>query len=161
MASLRQPLQGAEQDMKAIHKKFLLGGALLAIAVGYLGFASIKSGWVYYVDVDRFADDSSLHSQRVKLCGTVVGEGLVSHPAGMNADFTLRGAGKSIPVAYHGVIPEMFAAGRDVVVEGKLNAAGTFEADQMMTKCASKYEAGTTHPVGSTHPAGIQRSGHE
>lgn len=145
--------------MKAIHKKFLFGGILLAIAVGYLGFASVKTGWVYYVEVDKFVDEAKFHTQRVKLCGTVAQEGLVSSPAGMTARFTLKGQNKSLPVAYRGVVPDMFAAGRDVVVEGTMDAAGTFQSDQMMTKCASKYEAAGKHPGGDKHPTNINRSG--
>ena len=141
--------------MKTIHKKFMVGGVLLAIAVGYLGFASIKSGWVYYVEVDRFMAETKFHPQRVRLCGSVSADQLKVNSAGLKANFILRGQAQSVPVAYKGVIPDMFAAGRDVVVEGKLDAAGTFQADQMMTKCASKYEAG------SKHPADIQRSMHE
>lgn len=141
------------KSMKAIHKKFLFGGILLAIAVGYLGFASVKTGWVYYVEIDKFVDEPKFHTQRVKLCGTVAQEGLVSSPAGMTASFTLRGQNKSLPVAFRGVVPDMFAAGRDVVVEGKLDAAGTFQSDQMMTKCASKYESA------GKHPGSIKRSG--
>jgi cytochrome c-type biogenesis protein CcmE len=34
--------------------------------------------------------------------------------------------------------PDMFAAGRDVIVEGQL-AAGTIEARQVLTSCPSKY----------------------
>ncbi len=139
--------------MKAIHKKFLFGGILLAIAVGYLGFASVKTGWVYYVDLDKFVDEAKFHTQRVKICGTVDTEGLVSSPSGMKATFNLKGKTKTLAVAYHGVIPDMFAAGRDVVVEGKLDAAGTFQSDQMMTKCASKYESA------GKHPETIKRSG--
>ena len=141
--------------MKTIHKKFLVGGILLAIAVGYLGFSSIQSGWVYYVEVDRYMADTKFHSQRVRLCGSVSADNLSVNPAGLTANFILRGQQQSVLVAYKGVIPDMFAAGRDVVVEGKLDAAGTFQADQMMTKCASKYEAV------SKHPADIQRSAHE
>ena len=132
--------------MNAIHKKFLFGGILLAIAVGYLGFASVKSGWVYYVDLDKFVDETRFHTQRVKICGTVAQEHLVSSPAGLKATFNLKGQNKTLAVAYHGVIPDTFAAGRDVVVEGKLDAAGTFQSDQMMTKCASKYESAGEHP---------------
>lgn len=139
--------------MKAIHKKFLFGGVLLAIAVGYLGFASVKSGWVYYVEVDKFVDDAKFHAQRIKLRGTVASEGLVSSPAGMRAAFTLKGQSKSLPVAYRGKIPDMFAADREVVVTGKLDAAGTFQSDEMMTKCASKYE------TAGKHPESIKRSG--
>jgi cytochrome c-type biogenesis protein CcmE len=139
--------------MKTIHKKFMFGGVLLAVAIGYLGFASVKSGWVYYVEVDKFVEEAKFHTQRVKLCGTVAEEGMVSNPAGLSASFVLKGQNRSLPVAYRGVVPDLFAAGRDVVVEGKLDAAGTFQSDQMMTKCASKYEAG------GKRQAGIKRSG--
>ena len=47
----------------------------------------------------------------------------------------------AMAVRYHGTIPDLFKAGADVVVEGKMNAAGTFEADVLLTKCASKYDA--------------------
>jgi len=141
--------------MKAIHKKMLFGGIVVFLGVGYLAYASVKSGWVYYVDVGQFAADPAYQQQRVKLCGIVAAEGLAVNPAALSARFSVQGQGKSVPVNYHGVIPDMFAAGREVVIEGKVDSAGVFQADQMMTKCASKYEAG------KTHPAGIQRSGHE
>ena len=40
---------------------------------------------------------------------------------------------------------DQFATGREVVVEGKYDSAGVFQADLLMTKCASKYE-GKGHP---------------
>jgi len=33
----------------------------------------------------------------------------------------------------------MFAAGRDVIVEGRLGPHGTIEARQVLTACPSKY----------------------
>jgi len=38
------------------------------------------------------------------------------------------------------VVPDMFKSGAEIVVEGKQDAAGVFQADVLMTKCASKYE---------------------
>jgi cytochrome c-type biogenesis protein CcmE len=35
--------------------------------------------------------------------------------------------------------PDMFAAGRDVIVEGRLTPAGTIDAQQVLTSCPSKY----------------------
>jgi cytochrome c-type biogenesis protein CcmE len=35
--------------------------------------------------------------------------------------------------------PDMFAAGRDVIVEGRLAADGRIEARQVLTSCPSKY----------------------
>jgi cytochrome c-type biogenesis protein CcmE len=36
--------------------------------------------------------------------------------------------------------PDMFAPGRDVIVEGTLGADGTIAATQVMTSCPSKYK---------------------
>jgi len=35
--------------------------------------------------------------------------------------------------------PDMFAPGRDVIVEGRLALDGTIDARQVLTSCPSKY----------------------
>lgn len=47
--------------------------------------------------------------------------------------------GSSIPVEYDGLKPDMFAAGRDVIVSGDL-IDGRFVAAKLLTQCPSKYE---------------------
>jgi cytochrome c-type biogenesis protein CcmE len=37
--------------------------------------------------------------------------------------------------------PDLFKDGAEVVVEGKLTAAGTFHATNLLAKCPSKFEA--------------------
>jgi cytochrome c-type biogenesis protein CcmE len=84
----------------------------------------------------------------------VAADGLASNKASLNATFQLTGpsqAAKSLRVNYRGPIPDLFAAGRDVVVEGKRDAAGVFQADVLMTKCASKYEPGSPHANKADH----------
>jgi cytochrome c-type biogenesis protein CcmE len=46
----------------------------------------------------------------------------------------------SVPVSYSGVVPDPFREGREVIVDGKLEA-GTFvaERDSLVTKCPSKF----------------------
>jgi cytochrome c-type biogenesis protein CcmE len=46
----------------------------------------------------------------------------------------------TVPVAFTGIKPDMFAEGRDVIVEGKY-AEGVLRADKVLTSCPSKYEA--------------------
>jgi len=45
-----------------------------------------------------------------------------------------------VPVHYQGVLPDMFAEGRDVIVEGRYDAGGALAAKTLMTSCPSKYE---------------------
>ncbi|HWP39594.1 MAG TPA: cytochrome c maturation protein CcmE [Tepidisphaeraceae bacterium] len=130
--------------MSAIQKKLLAGGIALVAAVGYLAYAGMKSGWVYFIDVDHFLADPAYHRQRVRLHGKVADEGFVAR--NLDASFVLLGKSSRLNVAYHGVIPDMFQTGRDVVVEGRLDPhSNTFKADVLMTKCAGKYEPGSPH----------------
>jgi len=123
--------------------KYLTAGAVLLSAVTYLAYASMKDGWAsYHLPVDQFLSDAKYQTQRVRLAGTVASDGLVCNPGRTGAQFALQGETKRIPVVYKGVVPDMFKAGSEVIVEGKLDN-GVFRADVLMTKCASKYESGS------------------
>ncbi len=45
----------------------------------------------------------------------------------------------SIPVIYNGLKPDMFASGRDVIIDGEY-IGGTLIASRLLTQCPSKYE---------------------
>lgn len=45
-----------------------------------------------------------------------------------------------LPVVYRGVKPDMFASGRDVIMDGNFSE-GELEATKLLTQCPSKYEA--------------------
>lgn len=83
------------------------------------------------------------HAGKVQLAGRVVGPVKGdAHAGGLR--FALRDVGGSpataVPVVYTGSVPDLFRAGRDIVVQGRLRD-GTFVAEpgSMITKCPSKY----------------------
>jgi cytochrome c-type biogenesis protein CcmE len=86
---------------------------------------------------------SGEHGEKtVKLTGKVVSsEGDPTSQEGMR--FVLRDykGAETIPVVYHGALPDAFRIGREVVVDGKTED-GTFVAkrDTLVTKCPSKYQ---------------------
>lgn len=49
------------------------------------------------------------------------------------------GGTEVLPVTYRGVKPDMFAVGRDVILDGDYSG-GKFMAASLMTQCPSKYE---------------------
>ena len=120
--------------------KLSAAGVILAGALAYLSFAGMQAGMVYTLPVDQYVHDSQHQSQRVRLCGTVGEKDLEMHKAQLWAKFILKGDKNTVPVYFKGVVPDMFKAGSEVVVEGKRDAAGVFQSDVLMTKCASKYE---------------------
>ena len=133
--------------MKSIRIKLAVAGVILAAAFSYLAAAGMQKGWVYFVSVEQYLADPQYANQRVRLHGKVMADGLDASKASLVAHFSMSGGGSAaLPVVYRGAIPDLFAAGRDVVVEGKRDAAtGVFQADVLMTKCASKYEPGSPH----------------
>jgi len=134
--------------------KFGIAAVVLVGAVAYLALAGMQKGWVYTMGVDQYASETRQHNQRVRLCGTVAETDLDIHKAQLQANFYIHGQKNDIRVAYKGVVPDMFKAGAEVVVEGKQDAAGIFQADVLMTKCASKYE-----DMPKDHPAVSSQGG--
>ena len=126
--------------MTHMRSKLVLVGLALAIAVTLLAVAGVRKGWVYYLPVDDFMADEGYHAQRVRLHGDVAGENFQITPALLTAEFDLLGTASQVRVQYSGVIPDMFKPEVQVVVEGRMNESGVFEADTLLTKCASKYE---------------------
>jgi cytochrome c-type biogenesis protein CcmE len=51
-----------------------------------------------------------------------------------------EGEGDSLPVTYHGTVPDPFRGGREIVLTGAMQA-GTFvgEPETLITKCPSKF----------------------
>jgi cytochrome c-type biogenesis protein CcmE len=79
------------------------------------------------------------HTGRVSLVGKVAGAYSGNgHDTPLRFRLRDRSGSKSVPVSYRGSVPDLFKAGREVVVDGRLRG-GTFVADSLVTKCPSKY----------------------
>jgi cytochrome c-type biogenesis protein CcmE len=119
--------------------KILIGGTVLIAAVAYLGIRGARAGASYYTDVDTYVTDPNFQSCAVRLHGKVAEKDLVIDSSNTAASFRLEGVSHSLPVNYRGVLPDLFKAGCEVVVRGQKDDKGIFQAEQILTKCASKY----------------------
>ena len=123
-------------------RRFIVGAALIGAAVSYLVYAGIRTTSMYYFELDEFLAQRAGHvgeSMRVK---GWVKHGTVHWDAKTNElAFALarKDDTENVPVAYKGILPDMFAEGREVVVEGRYQEGG-LAARQIMTSCPSKYE---------------------
>jgi cytochrome c-type biogenesis protein CcmE len=83
------------------------------------------------------------HQGTVSLTGKVVGPVAGDSHSSGGLRFALRnisGASPKVLIVYRGSVPDLFRTGRDVNLTGKLQD-GAFVANQMTTKCPSKYTA--------------------
>ena len=137
--------------MAAKQSKFLIGALLIVGAVGYLIYTSIQETKVYYFTIDEFLlNQEALTNTDVRVAGLVQGGSIQLDPATLNLTFRLTpiepgtipvGAiPTGVAVSYQGILPDMFAEGRDVIVEGLYTPDQQLVASTIMTSCPSKYE---------------------
>jgi cytochrome c-type biogenesis protein CcmE len=125
--------------------KFLVGGALVLVTVGYLMATGIKETGVYYLTPSELADkietDRSIYDVGLKMGAKVVPGTIQRDVASQTITFRVTDGTHSYPVVYRGLAPDTFTDQADVVVEGRLQRDGTFRATSLLAKCGSRYEA--------------------
>ena len=123
--------------VKALVATIVIGGG-----VGYFVYQAMQSSWAYYYSVDEFsANRSKVKNHSLRIAGRVKQGSIVRDLEEMDLTFILAGSKSEVPVHYKGSVPDNFAEGREVVVQGRLDTAETFQANLLMTRCESKYRA--------------------
>jgi cytochrome c-type biogenesis protein CcmE len=129
------------------HRRFVVAAALIVAAVSYLVWAGIRTTSTYYFDMDEFLSLRAAHAGETLRVKGWVGTVDRDDPRTNELLFQLtrQDGSAAVPVAYTGIKPDMFAAGREVVVEGRWDG-GRLTAQQIMTSCPSKYEPAPADP---------------
>ncbi len=127
--------------MKRKKIKFIIGGVIIALTIGYLVFAGVSSNQVYYMTpTEVLAKGNAVYGQGVRVSGRIQDGSINWDPKALELSFVIIDSESNIPVHYHGVVPDTFKYGVEVVVEGKLVNDKLFEATELLAKCPSKYE---------------------
>lgn len=150
--------------------KFLFGASVIVLAVATLIYSAVRETSAYFITVDEYAKTADAHAGKpLRLAGRVSNGSVKWDPKTLDLEFLIRAippkeaaenavqhsGGKktltvtsteaeaavaTLPVRYNGILPDMFAADRDVIVEGKVEN-GVFHAKTLLTTCPSKYES--------------------
>ena len=141
-----------------MRKKKLKFGVGIVIILGVVAWEAVtgfQQNKMYYVTVSELVSGKAAR-QRVRVGGSVAPDSIKRH----NGTVTFRLAQNSdaVPVMYVGsdTLPDTFRDGAQAIVEGEYAPDGTFRAEHIQAKCASKYQAvpGTGTPNRQPAPAG-------
>ncbi len=125
---------------------FILGGLAILGAVIYLIYANTQANAVYYMTVPELKSCTICTSQSVRVAGVVQAGSIVNNNQNQQISFVIADSGQSLPVVYSGIVPDIFRPGVTVVVEGHYTGQGPFQAQTLLTKCPSKFQAATPGP---------------
>jgi len=122
--------------------KFGIGIGIIVLSMGFLAWLGYGESKTYYhtiAELDTLRGSAAVHRMRI---GGTVQPGSIHHVTG-RTDFVLLGEGKSLSVSYTGTepLPDSFVDNSQALIEGTLGRDGTFVAEHVQAKCASKYEA--------------------
>jgi cytochrome c-type biogenesis protein CcmE len=141
---------GSPTPPRPLPPKLLIGGGLLVAAIAFLIVTSLQTNAVYYVTASELLTRGGTGTgQTVRLAGAVV-DGSIEHDR-TRLRFDLTDGTATVPVTHSGTVPDLFGyraegAYQDVVVEGRMTAAGTFEARNIIVKHGPALEAADAGP---------------
>ncbi len=145
--------------------KFIIVGAILMGAVGFLILTGTASGARFFITVNEVLGRPDLAGKTVKMTGAVVGSTIKFDPDSKTINFTLANitddnaeleregglanalhlavtdpTAKRIQVVVpNQPMPDLLKDEAQAIVTGRLGADGVFTADELLLKCPSKY----------------------
>jgi cytochrome c-type biogenesis protein CcmE len=127
--------------MKARHKRLglIAAGLILLVIAAVLFTKSFKSNLVFFFSPTQVENGEAPKSGSFRIGGLVENGSIKRLPDGLRVQFRVTDTAKTMDVVYKGILPDLFKEGKGVVAEGKLNANGLFEADQVLAKHDENY----------------------
>ena len=125
--------------MKPRYKRAaIIVGALIAIGIAaVLILNALNSNIALYVTPSEVAAGKSPAGQVFRI-GGMVKDGSVKRD-GLTVNFVITDMVKDIPVAYTGILPDLFKEGKGAVIQGRLNSNGQFIASEVLAKHDENY----------------------
>jgi cytochrome c-type biogenesis protein CcmE len=106
---------------------------------GALALRAFEQNVMFYFDPSRIAAGEVTSGKRFRLGGMVEKGSLKRTPGSLAVSFVVTDFRHSVPVRYDKVLPDLFREGAGVVAHGRLDAHGTFVADEVLAKHDEKY----------------------
>ena len=116
----------------------LAGMSTLAVAVA-LALAAFEDNLVFFNSpTDVYAKEVP-QDRRFRLGGLVEEQSVARSQDGLTTTFRVTDLNRAVPVAYTGILPDLFREGQGIVADGRLTADGTFVADNVLAKHDENY----------------------
>jgi cytochrome c-type biogenesis protein CcmE len=139
---LAQPPLTKRRSAPWLNVKLLVAGVVLILAVGFLIFNAMDGQGAYYMTVSELATSpEAAAGEQVRAGGNVVAGTIQRGELGDAVKFEMTDGTSKMPVVYDGVVPDIFADHAEVIVTGTIRPDGVFEANELLTKCPSRFES--------------------
>jgi cytochrome c-type biogenesis protein CcmE len=116
----------------------LAGMASLGVAAA-LVLTAFNDNLVFFYSPSDIAQKHPVAGRTLRIGGLVEENSVAKLDGGKRIEFKVTDGAHDLPVGYTGVLPSLFREGQGVVAEGKLDAAGMFQAATILAKHDERY----------------------
>jgi cytochrome c-type biogenesis protein CcmE len=129
--------------------KFLVGGLVILLAVGYLIWTSFGSSAQYFLTIEELRyKGANILGDDVRVSGVVIGDSIRYDAQSLKLEFnivdSLDDTSAPLHVIYYGPKPDLMQHEAQAIVEGQWQEDGVFyahrQADSLLLKCPTRYE---------------------
>ena len=132
--------------MKSKRPKFvILIVAATLIVFGWLTIGTEEEEVPYVSIAELHENQDTWDQNRFRLGGLVEVGSIVYSTDRLSVDFAMVQGRERLSVHYTGLTPDLFKDSAEVIIEGEYRD-GVLQADNLMTKCASRYEVDADTP---------------
>jgi cytochrome c-type biogenesis protein CcmE len=117
----------------------IIGGSLAVLALAAaLVLNALRDSIVFFSTPTMVAEKHVQAGKWFRL-GGLVQPGSLQRGDNLAVSFEVADGNAKLPVAYKGILPDLFREGQGVVAEGALDANGVFKADTVLAKHDETY----------------------
>lgn len=127
----------AARKQKLMIVLFIVLGSALMVSLVLVAF---NEGLNAFFTPTEIAEGEVVDQRNIRIGGMVKEGSLVKEGLeGTRIEFITTDFNADVPVAYTGVLPDLFREGQGVVAEGYIDADGVFQARQILAKHDENY----------------------
>jgi cytochrome c-type biogenesis protein CcmE len=130
-----------EEESMSSTMKFVIGGVVVAVVIGALivtSFSGSTSDYLTIAEVKALGPDQTRDS---RVSGAIVPDSVEWSTRDVHLTFQIEDDSGRLDISYFGPQPDMLVDAVEAVVIGKYDpGTETFEAEELLMKCPSKYE---------------------
>jgi len=115
-----------------------LGLVVLGVATA-LVLNAFQSNLVFFFTPTQVANGEAPKGRSFRIGGMVEEGSIARDGDGLTVRFVVTDTAKSVPVAYKGILPDLFKEGKGAVAQGQLGSDGTFVASEVLAKHDENY----------------------
>ena len=141
------PVAEEEASSQSHRLRFIILAVVVAVAVGFMVYVAFPNNTQYFLTVGEFVvGEEYQDGQTVRVSGKLVEESF-SRPGDSTVSYFQLAdkdgaSGHHLDASYVGVMPDLFFNPHsEIILEGRYTPEQVFEAEQILVKCPSKYQA--------------------